>query len=423
MRTGRIAFSVIACLLLGTNVFAARITGKVTNGTTGKPAVGEEVVLLSLAQGMDETSRTKTGTDGSFALDVTDEGAQHLVRVAHQGVNYFRPAPQGISTLDITVYDSARSIRGLVGTGRILQFQTSNQELDVSETYFLDNQSSPPRTWMGDHTFEITLPEGVKLEEGMASGPGGMPVSSTPVPVGKPNRYAFVYPVRPGPTKLQVIYKLPYTGAHDFHLAAPGLPLAEIGIMLPKSMTFKSSDSAFLPANEEDGMTVFVAKNVAPSQALSFTVSGEGVPPREAQAGGESLPTPAATGGLGPPTGEPESLGAARWYILGGVIVVLTALVIWMLRRKPGAEAAQVSKAGAAERSSSGNAGSAKSGQPQSTRESQNTVLDALKEELFQLETDKALGKISPQEYAAAKAGLDTLFKRHMKKEGDGTEK
>src|SRR5215467_1117678 len=129
---------IAVCLHLSTNLFAAKIAGKITNGTTGKPAVGAEVVLLSLAQGMDETSRTKTGSDGGFTLEVPDDGAQHLVRVAHQGVNYFRPAPQGTAVLDITIYDSAKTIHNLVGAGRVLRLQTSGKELEVSETYFLE---------------------------------------------------------------------------------------------------------------------------------------------------------------------------------------------------------------------------------------------------------------------------------------------
>jgi hypothetical protein len=413
---------IAACLLLSTSLFAAKIAGKVTNGTTGKPAAGEEVVLLSLAQGMEETSRTNTAPDGSFTLDVPGDGAQHLVRVAHQGVNYFRPAPRGTTSVELTIYDSAKTINHLVADGRVFRFQTLGNELEVSETYVLENQSQPPRTWMDDRTFEITLPEGAKLEDAMAAGPGGMPISSTPVPTGKPNHYAFAYPLRPGRSQLQVIYKLPYAGSHDFRLT-PGIPLAELGIMLPKSMSFKSGDSAFLPANEEDGMTVFVAKNVAPSQALSFTVSGEGAAPREAQSGGESAQAPAAPGGgLGTPTGAPEPLGNTRWYILGGVALVMTGFVIWMVRRKPGAEPARASAGDAAARSSSGKQVASKSGPP-ATPQSQDTVLDALKEELFQLETDKAMGKISPQDYAAAKVGLDTLFKRHMKRDSDRTQK
>jgi hypothetical protein len=38
-----------------------------------------------------------------------------------------------------------------------------------------------------------------------------------------------------------------------------------------------------------------------------------------------------------------------------------------------------------------------------------------LKEELFQLETDRVRGKISQQEYESSKAGLETLLRRQLK--------
>jgi hypothetical protein len=42
-------------------------------------------------------------------------------------------------------------------------------------------------------------------------------------------------------------------------------------------------------------------------------------------------------------------------------------------------------------------------------------MLTILKDELFQLETDKLNGKISEEEYQKNKAGLDTLMRRQMK--------
>jgi len=44
-------------------------------------------------------------------------------------------------------------------------------------------------------------------------------------------------------------------------------------------------------------------------------------------------------------------------------------------------------------------------------------MLDALKEELFQLEADRLQGKISQQDYEKAKDGMDALMRRHMKKD------
>src|ERR1019366_8336025 len=50
----------IACILLLASLASAEtLTGTVKNGPTGKPAGGDEVVLLSLGQGMEEAGRTK----------------------------------------------------------------------------------------------------------------------------------------------------------------------------------------------------------------------------------------------------------------------------------------------------------------------------------------------------------------------------
>src|ERR1035438_10704913 len=51
----------IAILSLNLATAAAQtLTGTVTNGTTGKPAVGDEVIIINLANGMDVGGSTKT---------------------------------------------------------------------------------------------------------------------------------------------------------------------------------------------------------------------------------------------------------------------------------------------------------------------------------------------------------------------------
>src|SRR5215831_15454790 len=102
------------CLLFSISLFASSITGRVTNGTTNKPAAGAEVVLLSLSGGMQETGRTTTDSKGQFSVEVPDQGQPHLIRVAHQGVHYYRQAPQGTATVEVTVYDAAKKVDRLV---------------------------------------------------------------------------------------------------------------------------------------------------------------------------------------------------------------------------------------------------------------------------------------------------------------------
>jgi hypothetical protein len=415
-----------SCVLLSSSLFAAKITGKVTNGTTGKPASGDEVVLISLAGGMDETGRTKTDAKGEFSFDVPNEGVPHLVQVGHQGANYFQPAPPGTTTVAVTIYDAAKKVDNLVAEGRVIRLQASGNELQVTELYILRNESQPPRTWVNDHTFEITLPEGAKLEEGMAAGPGGMPISSSPTRIGQGNRYAFAYPIRPGRSQLQVIYKMPYGGAQDF-VINPDLSLGELGVMLPKSMRFTSSGSSFVQAQDEQGLATYVAKSLAPGQKVTFSVSGEGLAPREAQGGGAEggqagAPGDRPGGGLGAPIGSPDPLSGSRWYVLGGVLVVMAGFAVWMMRRKPSPQEAAASAAGGIASPGSSTyrpARPVKDPRTQQPAASPSSLLDALKDELFQLETDRLQGKISQQDYATAKAGLDMLVRRHMKKAGE----
>jgi len=45
-------------------------------------------------------------------------------------------------------------------------------------------------------------------------------------------------------------------------------------------------------------------------------------------------------------------------------------------------------------------------------------ILEALKEELFQLEVEKKQGKITPEDYEKAKAALDQTLERALKRQG-----
>lgn len=426
--TKRIA-SAVFYFLFSASLFAAQITGTVTDGTSNKPSAGDDVVLLSLSGGMDEVARTRTDAQGHFTLNAPDATGQSLVRVDHQGVNYFQPAPQGTNTLNVTVYDAAKKVDNIINEGHVYRFQTtSDGQLEVFEMFVLRNESSPPRTKMGDRSFDFDLPAAAKIEDGMAEGPGGMPTSNMPIPAGKKDRYGFVFPIRPGRNRFQVTYKVPYAGTREFKVT-PDAPLAELGIMLPKSMQFKSSAPGVLPAQEESGMSVFVAKSLAPGKEIRFSVSGQGTIPTEGQSSGPAQQQPETTaapgGGLGAPNQSPDPLSNSRWYIIAIFTLVLAGAGYWLFRMQrgtitvpaagaPGNPQPQSRQSGARQRTAaapskagtySGSNGAGGSG-----------VLDAIKEELFRLESDRLQGKVSPQDYESSKAGLEMLIRRHLKK-------
>jgi hypothetical protein len=412
------------CLLFTASIAIAQtsIKGTVTNKTTSKPAAGDDVVLIRLSQGMQESTRSKTDSKGRFTLAVPDPGSIHLVRVTHDKANYFQPVQPGTDTIDVDVYTAEAKVQGITSEADVMRIQTDagGANLAVVENFFVKNDSTPPKTQFSDHPFDFFLPEGAVIEGSAALGPGGMPVRSAPVPMGDPNHYTFIFPIRPGETRFQVTYKLPYKGSLTF-TPKPGMITDTVAVMMPKSMTFKASQSApYTSVTEETTAQTYVARNVSPSQPLGFTVSGTGQLPRD-----ENAPTAdpnaaqgAANGG-GPvtsandtrpgiglnnpidPNGTNDPWAKYKWWILGGLGLVLAAGAGFMLKTpapKPATSAAPASEFVTV---------AAPPSNPSS-------VLAALKEELFALETDRLQGTVTDAQYTEQKAALEVLMRRAL---------
>jgi LPXTG-motif cell wall-anchored protein len=397
----------ITICLLAVNGFAAQITGTVTNGTTGKPAGGVEVVLLTLTGAMDEAGKATADAQGRFTMNIPDPASPHLLRVNYQNVNYFQNAPPGIANADVTIYNSAQDVSGIFEDARVYRMQTENGQLEVMVTYTLRNESAPPRTKMGEETFEVELPSGAQLLDATAAGPGGMPVATSPVPTGKGNRYALVFPIRPGQSQFKVSYKLPYSGSYEFNFT-PDSQLSELGVLLPKSMQFNGLSRTFSQDVDEAGLAVFFTKSVPAHEQVRFSVTGQGVAPREAQ-GGETEQG-AAPGGASPETATHSN---ALWYALAGMALIVLGGGLWLWRKSGlSIERFPVATKTSTKRQTTGRT----SAEAKGGASTQDGVLDALKDELFQLERDRLDGKVSGEDYTRLKAGLDALIRRQLKK-------
>jgi hypothetical protein len=393
---------------------AESITGTVINKTTNKPAVGDDVVLIQLAQGMQEAARTKSDAHGRFTLNVPDSG-MHLVRVTHDKAAYFRPAPPGTQSVEVEVYNAAAKVAGVTSEADVMRVQTdpSGKNLDVVENFFIKNASNPPKTQFSPRSFEFYLPAGAVVEGSAALAPGSMPVKAAPMPLGDPNHYAFVFPLRPGETRFQITYSLPYSGSFKFTPRVT-MPTDTVAIMMPKSMTFAGGTSTtYSPVTEETTAQTYVARSVTPSQSLDFTLSGIGQLPRDTQtaatsgdsgqpANGAQSAAAADTrpgGGLGTPidpTGNDDPWAKYKWWVLGGLGLAMAAGAGIMLKGTP----AKPAFAGAAPTVPVGRGGS----------------LAALKEELFAIETDKLQGRLSEAEYAEQKAALEVVLRRALQR-------
>jgi hypothetical protein len=199
------------------------------------------------------------------------------------------------------------------------------------------------------------------------------------------------------------------------------MPTDTIAIMMPKSMTFKPGPSApYTPVTEETTAQTYVARNAQPSQALDFMVSGTGQMPREtsaaATAGGAAADASAGAGGgassaasdtrpgggLGvplDPEGTNDPWAKYKWWILGGLGLAMAVGAGMMLKNGP-AQAVTASSAGGFA------TGPVITGS--------DSLLAAMKEELFTLETDRLQGRLSESEYVEQKAALEVVLRRAL---------
>ena len=493
MRRHRSILPLLAAgLLAAPALLAAPITGTVHDGTTNKPSANDDVILISLQQRMQETARTKTDAKGHYSIDVPDAG-MHLIRVDHQKASYFQPAPPNTTKVDVQVYDVAEKVPGVSTEANVLRIETAAQGLHVTQSFFVKNDSTPPRTQFSSHSYDIYLPADAKIEAAAAMGPGGMPVASSPAPAGDKGHYTYLFPLRPGETQFQVSYSLPYSGSTQFAPKLAG-PTDNVVVILPKSMTFKPDASTpYQPINDDINAQTFVAKGVSATQALGFLISGTGTLPHDSQgAAGQNGDAAGASGtatasqdnrpggGLGNPIDTPDPLSKYKYWILGAVGLVLAIAAALFLRRPSTTHEPLVSldpipqhdAPPAAERATSADRYPARepyaepepdryardpyssgSTQPEryvlpdlpplddrlpgpdryAAREpypvqeryvpepppaapaaQRDTLLNALKEELFALETDRAQGNVGEVEYATHKQALETIIRRAL---------
>jgi hypothetical protein len=275
---GRIFGLVLATLLVvGVSASAGDLAGRVTNGTTQKPAIGDEVVLLTSSNGgMNESARAKTDSTGHFNLTVGETRGSYLVRVFHQGVTYEKIAEPDSTLVAIQVYDVAGKLDGLTAVMDVQRFEARNDSLEVKQLVTMHNASKPPRTFMNDRPFAIQLPADAQILSGLVQLGDGAPVKSKPIPGERKDEYYFRSPLRPGDTRFAIVYRLPYNGKA---VVEPTIRNAQerFVVMLPKSMTFEPQAGGIfqaMPNVSQDN--VQGTGPVMFGQTLTFRISGTG---------------------------------------------------------------------------------------------------------------------------------------------------
>jgi hypothetical protein len=393
-------------LLFVCSVAAAADTlkGVVQNSTTNKPSAGDEVTLKKIGNGMEDVAKTKTNARGEFTFNVPPAQQPYLVWVQHQGVTYTQAGLPGGVPVAVRVFDSSPSVKDLSIPQHVMALQTSPDGTTLSgeEFYTVSNQSAPPRTLAAQHTLEFYLPEGAKINESSVQS-GKTQLKATVVPTGEKNKFAFVFPIRPGQTQFHILYTVPYSGKLEINPRSD-LKTDALMVVAPDSIKFAAGDSSIYqntPNPQYKTLNFFVAKNVTAQQKMAFEISGTGEIPREPEqtasnGGGPGEPA-GPGGGLGVPNERPDPLHSGQWLFLGVLSLFLAAGAVFVYTANQNAPVT--------------------AGGPAVPQDRSAMLMEAMKEEVFQLESDRLQGKINPQDYQTAKAALDKTLQRAVQRQ------
>jgi hypothetical protein len=437
-------FLLLGCMMLcAATALAAPLTGVVTDRTTGKPSAGDPVTLVAPMSGMAEVAHTTTDARGRYSLNAPDAGA-YLLRAVHQGAPFLIAAPSSGSNAsgDISVYDVAAKVHDLSLVADVYELEAQGGQLTVEEQFIVSNTSSPPMTQFSGNTFEIVLPESAVVDEASASRPGGLPTTVELKPLPQQRHFSINVPIQPDQgdqeTEFLVRYHMPYSGQLT---VSPMLllPVRHEIVFLPKEMKFAGGSGTKYqvpqdPRFPKDPNTqTFMADSVQPGQPLQFTVSGNGSLPQEQAQGTDQSAngSPQASngsrpgGGLGAP-GDPNAThdpwAQYKWWILGALGVALVLGAGAMLKAGQPDPAVAVAGAGpslaegsALVATQSGVYAAGVAAAPATVAATgPGALLRALKDELFELETDRLAGRLSEAEYAEHKAAFDVVLRRAL---------
>jgi hypothetical protein len=272
---------------------SAAIDGKVVNQTTGKPQAGATVTLYKLGQaGPEQIESVKSTADGTFHISKDAEGpGPRLVQAAYEDVTYNRILPPGSPSSNVTVavYNSAKQPGAAKIAQHMVFFEPVRGQLMVGETYIFKNDGKMTYNDVDGGTLKFFLPPAANgAVQVNATAPQGMPVRQAPYKTSTPNVYKLAFPIKPGETRIDVSYNVPFSspGKFEGRLLYKGGPTR---LVAPNGVTVKGEGIQSLGQEPRTKASIWDVKG----DSFNVEIAGSGTlqPPDDnaEDAGGASV--------------------------------------------------------------------------------------------------------------------------------------
>jgi hypothetical protein len=315
------ALALLGALLFTAPVFASSaIEGQIVNGTTGRPAAGQRVELLTPeSESVRQVGVTVTDSAGRFAFVRSDlkPSAFYLLQAAHQGVSYHEPVrfrPDGNASASFKIYDSTQSLPPIRISNAQIRVRAQGENIQVEELFAVRNDTNPPVAYVDPNgTFRFHLAGSAQPSVAVA-GEMNMALPQQAQPGNSPGQFFIQYPLKPGLTVVMVAYETDYA-SQTFRLAdSVPYPIEQLELdVVPATLAVDSSLFKSAGEDQEIGGRKLLAENLKPSE------------PFEAGFHGSPL---AATGSENPPQSGavkevPNPITRLGWPLLGCFLLVL----------------------------------------------------------------------------------------------------
>ena len=185
----------------------------------------------------------------------------------------------------VRVFDASANIKEISILDHAMALQTSEDGATLSgeEIYTVGKSVlSAPDSHRTNKRLNFTFLKALPLTESSVQ-TGKTQLKAAVIPTEEKNKFAFVFPIRPGQTQFHVIYTVPYSGKLEIDPRSD-LPTETLMVAAPDSIKFAASDSALYQTNTNPqfkSVNFFIAKNITPKQKVAFAISGKGEMPRE----------------------------------------------------------------------------------------------------------------------------------------------
>jgi hypothetical protein len=265
---------------------AFQLTGRVVNGTTGDPASPATITVVNPSGGMLVENETKTHDDqGHFKIDdLKNDAPVYLVRVSYEGVNYtevIRFNGQDPMTTELTVYDRTSSWEDITVSLPHFVLGVSGDTLHVQKFFELSNDTSPAKTVFGEGArFRLYLPEDRLGGDVLRATSLGMPLPIAPMATDEKGIYEANYPIKPGGTRVDLSFGLPYADREYAYTEPLKYDLEEtLLVMEDASIQVSSSTAQIERAEDFNGFTAYRVASLKAGTTFELTIRGGSLTP------------------------------------------------------------------------------------------------------------------------------------------------